>query len=78
MENQRPTSEEFEVYEKVSRYLDRKIDKTSDNRFSIIPKPKWLMIIVLAIITCLCYYGLTTLLFGEDFWVRTITGNQDK
>ncbi|ANF52959.1 hypothetical protein A0O34_21605 [Chryseobacterium glaciei] len=82
MDNQQPTSEELEAYHKVSRYLERKIDKGKDeDRFSILPKPKWLTIIIIAVIAIVAfssYYGLTTLLFGEEFWIRSITGSSVK
>jgi hypothetical protein len=76
MDNQRPTSKELEAYQKVNRYLESRIEaKKDDNRFSILPKPKWLFAIILAIVAFSCYYGLTTLLFGEEFWIRSITGS---
>ncbi|ALR29257.1 hypothetical protein ATE47_01345 [Chryseobacterium sp. IHB B 17019] len=75
MDIQQPTSEELETYKKVDRYLKSKMDQNNDqNRLSILPKPQLLFIIILALVAFSCYYGLTTMLFGEEFWVRSITG----
>jgi hypothetical protein len=79
MNNEQPTSKEFEAYQKVNRYLERKIGKEKDdNRFSLFPKPKWLVIIIIALAAFSIYYALTTILFGQDFWVRSITGDNLK
>jgi hypothetical protein len=48
MDNKQPTSEELEAYQKVNRYLERKIDK-DENRFSILPKRMWLLAIITAV-----------------------------
>jgi len=73
MENQLPTSEELQTYKKVNSYFDKKIDN-NDGRFSILPKSKWFLVVAIAAIAFLCYYALTTLIFGQDFWVQSITG----
>ncbi|MBT2559843.1 hypothetical protein J7E50_18130 [Pedobacter sp. ISL-68] len=82
MDNQQPTLEELEVYQKVNQYLERKIDKGKDqDRFSILPKQKWLAIIIIvaaAIIAFSSYYGLTTLIFGEEFWLQSVVGGNVK
>lgn len=75
MNNQRPTSEDWETYKKVRVYLNRKEDRDNDAPISLLPRTWWLIAIIVAIIAFLSYYGLTTLLFGQDFWVNSITGN---
>lgn len=78
MENQLPTPQEFEAYQKVNAYLERNIVKTDNQRFSFFLKPQWLWAIILAVVAFLCYYGSTTLLFGEEFWIRSIIGSRIK
>ncbi|RZK42665.1 MAG: hypothetical protein EOO90_06400 [Pedobacter sp.] len=74
MVNQRPGSEDFQAYQRVNNDLDRKKAKNDVGRFSLFPKPTWLWVIVIAIVAFLCYYGLTVMLFGEEFWARSVTG----
>jgi hypothetical protein len=82
MDNPQPTSEDLQAYEKVNKYLESKISKQkAEDRFSFLPKPKWLALIIItavAIVAFSSYYGLTTLLFGEEFWIRSITGSSGK
>jgi uncharacterized membrane protein YukC len=82
MDNQKPTLKEFEAYQKVTSYLESKIDNRKDkHRFSILPKEKWLAIIIIvavAIIAFSSYYGLTNMLFGEEFWLKSLIGSNVK
>ena len=73
MENRHLTFEDFETYQKVNTYLSNNVKKTDD--FSILPKPKWLFVIIISVVAFLCFYGLTVILFGEEFWLRSVTGN---
>jgi hypothetical protein len=77
MDNQRPTSKDLDAYQKVNRYLERKIEK-DENHFRILPKRIWLVAIIIAVAAFSCYYAFTTLIFGQEFWVRSITGGDLK
>ncbi|TBO35945.1 hypothetical protein [Pedobacter kyonggii] len=81
MGNQLPTSEDLEAYHRVKRFFEATKDLTgpvaikSEGRFSLIPKKyKWVFIIALAIAAFSTYYAVTTLIFGQEFWVRSIAG----
>lgn len=74
MENKHPTSQDIEAYQKVNDYLNNKVSENKDNSFSLFPKPTWVWVIIIAVVTFLSYYGLTVLLFGEDFWVYSLIG----
>jgi len=70
--DRKPTLKDLESYDRVKEYLAK--GDFPKNNFSILPKRKWPIAVILAIVAFLCYYALTTLLFGQDFWVLSITG----
>ncbi|MFC3560520.1 hypothetical protein [Pedobacter jamesrossensis] len=72
MDNKIPTSEEFATYRSVQKYIEAKMKKDG-NRFSVLQKLDWLMAIITGVIAFLCSYGLTILLFGGEFWIRTVS-----
>jgi len=72
MENSKPTSKDMEAYQKVNTHLDKKNGKVDDYR--IFPKPTWFWIGILTIVSVVFYYGLTTLIFGDEFWIRSMVG----
>ena len=78
MENKKPTPEEFETYHKVNNYLNSTLNKSGKNSVSLFPKPTLLWIIILALLAFSSYYGLTTMFFGQDFWLGSLIGNSVK
>ena len=43
-----------------------------DNFLSVLPKQKWFWFTIMAVVAFLGYYGLTILIFGEEFWMESI------
>lgn len=71
MNNRLTKSEDFDAYQRIDNIL-KENDNKDENHLSIIPKPKWLIVTIIARVAFLCYYGLTTILFGKDFWLFSV------
>lgn len=73
MDNQKPTLKELETYQRVNAYLNKE-NKKPYSLFSMLPRPRWLMVVIVIFVSIIFYYGLTTMIFGEEFWANSIMG----
>jgi len=73
MKSETPTLEELEIHQKVNAYLQKKAEQKP-----YVFQPKMFWSILAVIVAFLSWYGLTIILFGQDFWVMSVSGQIPK